>query len=747
MAEIGLVASIFGVASFGTKVATGLYEAADIMIHARQQIASMAKHVSQFTAILRHLGRVLEAERGHCSKDLLREIRKIRRSCKATFKEINATVRSKTYRYLVPIRWLFKKAKAQELESRLDSEQSMLQVMIHTITVSKLGDMQSKSEEDSGHISGLKEEIQILKTLIIENNNNVTNLQHAEELTQAEDRQSSVPTGFTGGFPEAGASFSAQPSKSPPPDSSSSGSDNEDSESDQEDAPKVRDSALQPLSPESHVVGSGHSRTSELLLQMIPYKSDDSRMSYLKSSNRLISDRDQTMPGIEARPKPAIEEATQSVRLLLDKWTNSGSAPIADVLDAEDARNSRERDTPSRDSREWSSYERPGPSVPPQAWMGHDLGYEYGVPRPDPTYGYPQGGYIPPPLERRTGSHHAPPTENWRSGLGNPVSHMKDLWRRPNSNDRASVRNAGDDVLDALRYTHGGIIYVKVNEFQHLYFLDRMMFYRFNLAPEWLIPTGAMMNWSTEIGQGLVRREALDLLGYPWKELVRLSFQADARFLEDRSQILIDKRGWREKVNALNPPLYPEMPSEVPPRPHSRSRQYIMDPYPNPFFDVGHENYYYRHSTPPPRFDPNDLSTSSKNKETQSRPIESYFEENVQPAKPEVRFTLPHRDSQAPIRNEPLGQKKSSASNGKHDYQTALEKLEILKNKKEEAEKSGDTMTASDLTYYAIPEMEDRIAKLKRAEIDRVAKAATDKQNRPPHPEIESDSDSSGSAE
>lgn len=144
MAEISLVASIFGVASFGTKVATSLYQAADIMIHAHQQIASMAKHVSQFTAVLRHLGRVLETEKGSCSKDLLRQIKKIRRSCKQTFKEIHATIKSKRYRSFVPVRWLFKNSKAKELEARLDSEQSMLQVMIQTVTVSKLGDMHSK---------------------------------------------------------------------------------------------------------------------------------------------------------------------------------------------------------------------------------------------------------------------------------------------------------------------------------------------------------------------------------------------------------------------------------------------------------------------------------------------------------------------------------------------------------------------------------------------------------------------------
>ena len=150
MAEIGLVASIFGVAAFGTKVAKSLYETGDVMIHAHQQIASMAKHVSQFTAVLRHLGRVLEAEKGSCSEDLLRDIQKLKRSCRGTFKEINATIRSRRLRPFIPVRWLFKKSKAKELEARLDSEQSMLQTMIQSVTVSKLGDMQSRYVVDIG---------------------------------------------------------------------------------------------------------------------------------------------------------------------------------------------------------------------------------------------------------------------------------------------------------------------------------------------------------------------------------------------------------------------------------------------------------------------------------------------------------------------------------------------------------------------------------------------------------------------
>lgn len=144
MAEIGLIASIFSVAAFGTSVATTLYQAADVMINADQQIYALAKHVSQSTAVLKHMGEVLETEKTNCSKELLRDIRKIKHSCKRTFKEIKFTIKSKRFRFFGSVRWLFKRTKAIELEARLDSQQSMLQCIIHTLSVSKLGRMDSR---------------------------------------------------------------------------------------------------------------------------------------------------------------------------------------------------------------------------------------------------------------------------------------------------------------------------------------------------------------------------------------------------------------------------------------------------------------------------------------------------------------------------------------------------------------------------------------------------------------------------
>ena len=151
MAEIGLIASILSVAAFGTSVATTLYKQADTIKGAHQQINALARHVTQFTAVLKHMGEVLETEKANCSKELLRDIRKIKHSCKRTFREIKSTTRSKHLRRFISVMWLFKKTKAMELEARLDSQQSMLQCIIHTLTVSKLGRLDSRFVKAQKH--------------------------------------------------------------------------------------------------------------------------------------------------------------------------------------------------------------------------------------------------------------------------------------------------------------------------------------------------------------------------------------------------------------------------------------------------------------------------------------------------------------------------------------------------------------------------------------------------------------------
>ncbi|KAL8702077.1 MAG: hypothetical protein Q9201_004579 [Fulgogasparrea decipioides] len=380
MAEIGLVASIFSVAAVGTSVATKLYETADVMINADKQILTLAKHVSQFTAVLKHMGQVLQTEKANCSKELLRDIQKIKRSCKRTFKEIDSTLKSKRFRRFTPIRWLFKKTKAMELETRLDSQQSMLQCIIHTLTVSKLGHIDSRSKKDSEHIDDLKVEIKLLKTFIMESYNNLTELRRAEQSTEAEAHFQPISGGaihprvnhlFEDGitFPSdpLDGSSSYDPPIRPSPSSTSrpSYSDDEDSKSDAKtDGDDVDDEvddannteakdqndqegtgamsgtskAEAPMSRLSYQARSSYNdasdpsihRESNLLLEIVPY-----RPSLPKpiGSGRFISGGQ----GSDVDTKSTAQQAANSVRLLLDKWTTSGSAPVSDILDEEAA--------------------------------------------------------------------------------------------------------------------------------------------------------------------------------------------------------------------------------------------------------------------------------------------------------------------------------------------------------------------------------------------------------------------------
>lgn len=807
MAEIGLVASIFGVASFGTKVATSLYEAADIMIHAHQQIASMAKHVSQFTAILRHLGRVLEAEKGSCSNDLLREIRKIKRSCKSTFREIRATVTSKQFRPFVPVRWLFKKSKAQELEARLDSEQSMLQVMIHTVTVSKLGDMQSRSKEDSKQILGLRDEIDILKTLIIENYNNSIELQHAEQRTEVESQgfPSRGTDNHQGPDPSFGSQepLSAGPIEIPDldhttsrkpssPVSSLSESDHEDvdpgkiaenarpstsqghvdqghSDSSTDDAhrtDKMQESAVQQMSTYKSAVGSGSYRVSTSLLQMVPYRPN---VAYSTQWNRSIS------AGPDTVQRSAMEEATRSVRLLLDKWTTSGSAPVSELLAETESKEPPilENTQGNRQRELKSSLPQSPPRLPSFTNEYSDDGFD-NVYYQTPHDGRPgmREGFMPPP-----GLWPIPPNKAWTSPKEQSYVRSKDVWKDSPSHDQVPARYVGDDILKVLRYTRGGIVYSKSNDFQHSHYVDSYEIYRLYLVPSFLIPSNESEVQNTELGKGWVLREALDLLGYSYsetasghfsiprdlalaeiEELVVYSYQANNRRLAERSRQIVKERGWHKRIAALNHQL-PDMDPGVYPgfrepwsqpnainayysgpgvyhqsgrRDHDRAstREPWSQPnaanayYPRPVVirQSGRRDYS-RASTSDGEIQIVGLPREPGDANPESRPNETEGARETKPAVSEVRFTVPRLDPPRQTAGVPQSRKPASKiSEGEaqrksqdQEIREAMDKLERLKSNRDEAERTKNYSLKSDLEYYAIPDLESRIKKLKQA--------------------------------
>ncbi|KAL9013387.1 MAG: hypothetical protein Q9173_001915 [Seirophora scorigena] len=514
MAEVGVAASILSIAAIGTSLAMTLYEQADILLHARQEITSMAKHVSRFTAVLKHTSQVLDAEKENCSKEMLRDIRRIKHSCIKTFKEINSTIQSKRSRFLESFKWMFKKAKARELEARLESLQSMLQCMIHTLTVSKLGKMDSRlvgsprvlgprvnepnrSREDSHHISDLSSEIKLLKTLIIENRSNLEELRLAEQDSGAQDTHDSgknihvrtldghVPypqeqepqSAFKRPRSPRGRSYSPNPlhseteyseaEKGDEEVSDLEGKDPEDkidphrTDNDARKVNAIQERSTQPPPPYRGPSETSMHRESNLLLQMVPHAS---RILNPRSPQYLLTGTQ----GPDNDVKSGMQEATSNIRLLLDKWTNPGSAPIADLL-AQEAAEDAEREVELRLDSTVNAHLAPRQRVT--------------TAEDDPYY-----------------------DSDYNVLDDNPPIY----WPGPHYKSRSM----GDDILKYLRSRRAGIVYTKRNNFQQFHYVDHECFYIYHLVPGHMMQSREVQY--TELGQGLVKKEALDLLGYSY---------------------------------------------------------------------------------------------------------------------------------------------------------------------------------------------------------------------------------------
>ncbi len=226
-------------------------------------------------------------------------------------------------------------------------------------------------------------EIKLLKTFIKESYNNLIALRRAEQSNEAEARyQPLIVDGnhstrlhpYVDGstFPSdpigAPNTFEPPVTRSPSPTSNASKTDDEDldtndedgdddddddddhndessvqskDQNDHDDTGPKRDASgakelasggsYHPLSSSNKSLDPGIHRESDLFLQMVPYKPGGPA---LIRSDHLISGGDSQDSGTAS----ATQEVTKSVRLLLDKWTTSGSAPTSNILDEEAAR-------------------------------------------------------------------------------------------------------------------------------------------------------------------------------------------------------------------------------------------------------------------------------------------------------------------------------------------------------------------------------------------------------------------------
>lgn len=77
-------------------------------------------------------------------------------------------------------------------------------------------------------------------------------------------------------------------------------------------------------------------------------------------------------------------------------------------------------------------------------------------------------------------------------------------------------REFGGEILAGLRSVRGGIYYVKSNNFKQVHYVDQYPIYTCTFVPSHMIPYNEDKILNTELGRGLIRREALDLLAYSY---------------------------------------------------------------------------------------------------------------------------------------------------------------------------------------------------------------------------------------
>ena len=228
------------------------------------------------------------------------------------------------------------------------------------------------------------------------------------------------------------------------------------------------------------------------------------------------------------------------------------------------------------------------------------------------------------------------------------------------------------------------------------------------------------------------------------EELVRLSYQALERNLEERSKTVIKERGWGEAVDVMNrrrprmrsnePWATPQYP---PPRPESMGQH--MPPYDGSFRHypyTEHEETFPDESTLARASFTRVQTRGDSPRRRHARPMTSPPPapgpppERPKLIRPEVRFTLPREQLVSGIadttKETPSSPVKPATPSTKTDNQLQIvrQRLERLRKRKEEAEKARDITTAADLTYYAIPELEADLEKLLKQQREEQEKAA-----------------------
>jgi hypothetical protein len=139
MAEIGLVASIIGLAGAGAKLALILFQIADSIGSAGREARAVATEVSLFSQSLNAVSKCLEKK--HEERNCLNEIAVVvTKACesllddlRAVLKQLAPSARFTFLTYCHRVRWILQKPKVNAMRSSVESFKSTLILLVTTM--------------------------------------------------------------------------------------------------------------------------------------------------------------------------------------------------------------------------------------------------------------------------------------------------------------------------------------------------------------------------------------------------------------------------------------------------------------------------------------------------------------------------------------------------------------------------------------------------------------------------------------
>jgi hypothetical protein len=154
MAEIGLVASIIGIAGAATELSMGLYKYADKMRHSRPEATILANEVSLLGWSLDELASSFK-KASRISKRASRTARELIISCQILIDEVNDSLKQSSLEkrggaaFWASVKWPFKRERLDYLRSHLESLKTTLLVLLGSIKLKNANDVRRLRQERS----------------------------------------------------------------------------------------------------------------------------------------------------------------------------------------------------------------------------------------------------------------------------------------------------------------------------------------------------------------------------------------------------------------------------------------------------------------------------------------------------------------------------------------------------------------------------------------------------------------------